>query len=115
MNKNVLVFLLSILLSFGLFGNGIGGDFVFDDASVVENRGDLKDPSGFFDLFVSPYHQNNPKSGLYRPLTMASYALNHYISGSPAGFHAVNIAIHAVNSFRSEERRVGKECRSRWS
>jgi len=99
MNKTVLVFLLSILLSFGLFGNGIGGDFVFDDASVVENRGDLKDPSGFFDLFISPYHQNNPKSGLYRPLTMASYALNHYISGSPAGFHAVNIAIHAVNSF----------------
>src|SRR5256885_15260395 len=25
------------------------------------------------------------------------------------------IAVHRVNSLRSEERRVGKECRSRWS
>jgi tetratricopeptide (TPR) repeat protein len=30
---------------------------------------------------------------------MASYAINHYVSHSPIGFHIVNIIIHALNSF----------------
>ena len=93
------VFLVSLVLSFFIFGNGISGEFVFDDATVVQNRPDIKDAGNFFNLFASPYHQNNPKTGLYRPLTMASYALNHYINGAPAGFHVVNIIIHALNSF----------------
>ncbi|MEK7507199.1 MAG: tetratricopeptide repeat protein [Patescibacteria group bacterium] len=75
------------------------GDFVFDDIIVVQNRGDLREPGNFFNLFVSPYHQNMPKTGLYRPLTMISYAVNHYIDGTPAGFHIVNVIIHALNSF----------------
>src|SRR5436189_3500985 len=32
-----------------------------------------------------------------------------------AGYHAVLLAATALPRFRSEERRVGKECRSRWS
>ena len=95
-----IVFVLAIILSFLVFGNGISGEFVFDDVIVVQNRGDLTNPSNFFNLFISPYHQNTPKSGLYRPFTMATYSLNHIIFGSsPAGFHVVNILIHALNSF----------------
>ena len=104
----ILVFIVSLGLSFLIFGNGISGDFVFDDTVVVQNRGDLKDSGNFFNLFVSPYHQNTPKTGLYRPFTMASYAINHYVgslfapstsSGQATGFHVVNIIIHALNSF----------------
>ncbi len=99
-NQFFLVFILSLIGSFIIFGNTIKGDFVFDDVVVVKNRGDLKDYSYFLNLFISPYHQNVPKTGLYRPLTMASYSLNHNIIGSePAGFHIVNIIIHALNSF----------------
>ena len=76
------VFVVSVVLSLAVFGNGLKGDFVFDDVAVVKNRGDLKDSSYFLNLFVSPYHQNMPKTGLYRPLTMASYAINHYFGGS---------------------------------
>lgn len=93
------VFLVSLALSFLVFGNGISGEFVFDDVTVVQNRGDLKDPGNFLNLFVSPYHQNTPQSGLYRPFTMATYAVNHYVSSAPVGFHVVNIIIHALNSF----------------
>lgn len=94
------VFVLALILSFLVFGNGITGDFVFDDVTVVQNRGDLTNPGNFFNLFVSPYHQNSPRSGLYRPFTMATYSLNHNIFGSsPVGFHVVNIIIHALNSF----------------
>ena len=101
------IFIVSVMLSFAIFGNGIAGDFVFDDVAVVKNRGDLKDPSYFLNLFISPYHQNMPKTGLYRPLTMASYSINHLLGGSTglttdasaAGFHIINIFIHALNSF----------------
>src|SRR3990167_2600885 len=99
MTQLKLVFLLSFVLSFIVFGNGIYGDFVFDDVTVVQNRPDIKDSDNFFNLFISPYHQNTPKTGLYRPFTMASYAINHYINDSPTGFHVVNIVIHALNSF----------------
>jgi len=96
----VWVFLVSLVLSFAFFGNGISGEFVFDDTTVVQNRGDLTNPSNFFNLFISPYHQNNPTSGLYRPFTMATYSLNHNIFGSsPVGFHVINIVIHSLNSF----------------
>lgn len=94
------MFIISLGLSFLVFGNGISGEFVFDDVTVVQNRGDLTNPNNFFNLFISPYHQNTPKSGLYRPFTMATYSLNHNIFGSsPVGFHVVNIIIHALNSF----------------
>lgn len=105
------VFVTALVLSFLVFGNGIFGDFVFDDVSVVQNRGDLKDISNLPNLFVSPYHHLT-KIGLYRPFTMASYAINHYINSLvfgeqgrvssfklAAGFHIVNIVIHALNSF----------------
>ncbi len=98
-HERLVVLIVAIALSFLIFGNGLGGDFVFDDTSVVKNRADLKDTSYFLNLFVSPYHQNMPKTGLYRPFTMASYALNHYLGGSAFGFHLVNILIHAFNSF----------------
>lgn len=99
-NSLVLIFLLSLVLSLAVYGNGISGEFVFDDVTVIQNRGDLKNPDNFWNLFISPYHQNMPKTGLYRPLTMVSYALNFHIFGSsPVSFHLINIIIHALNSF----------------
>src|SRR3989338_1382699 len=108
-NEFAFVLVLAVVLSFAIFGNGIFNDFTFDDVSVVQNRGDLKDPSNFFNLFISPYHHLE-KIGLFRPLTMATYAINHYINDAvlpasssscqqAAGFRAVNIIIHALNSF----------------
>ena len=105
----MLILVLAIILSFTVFGNSIFNDFTFDDVSVVQNRGDLKDPSNFLNLFVSPYHHLT-KIGLFRPFTMASYAINHYINDAilpasassfqqAAGFRVVNIIIHALNSF----------------
>ncbi|MBI4160757.1 MAG: DUF1736 domain-containing protein [Candidatus Yanofskybacteria bacterium] len=90
---------VAIAISFLIYGNSIRGEFVFDDAVVVEKRSDLKRFGNFINLFVSSYHQNSPQSGLYRPLTMASYSLNYAIFGqSPRGFHVINIFIHALNS-----------------
>jgi len=69
-----------------------------DDTVVVEKRSDLKNSENLFNLFVSPYHQSAPYTGLFRPVTMASYALNYAALGSdPAGFHVINIILHALN------------------
>lgn len=93
------VITLSVVGSFAVYGNGIKGGFVFDDVVVVQKRADLKDISHLPRLFIEPYHLHRPQSSLFRPLTMASYALNYAIFGkSPAGFHVVNIVLHALVS-----------------
>ena len=100
MSKTALIGILFVILSFALFGNGIGGDFVFDDRSVIVGNPLVEDLSGAFEAFLNPYHYNRPQSGLYRPLTSASFVLDwHLFSGNPAGFHTVNILLHAIAVF----------------
>ncbi len=94
------IFSLVIILSFVIFGNGIGGDFVFDDRSVIVGNPMVENISGAVEAFISPYYYARPQSGLYRPLTLASYTLDwHLFSGNPQGFHVVNILLHAIASF----------------
>ncbi len=90
--------LVAVVLSFVLFGNGIGGQFILDDDFVIAGNPLINyQLTDFWEIFVSPYHFNQPLSGLYRPLTIASYALNWFFSGnSPASFHVVNILLHAL-------------------
>lgn len=93
------VILFSLVGSFAVYGNGIKGGFVFDDVVVVQKRPDLKSIAHLPMLFIEPYHLHRPQSGLFRPLTMASYLLNHAMLGhTPAGFHVVNIILHALVS-----------------
>src|SRR3989338_82085 len=100
LKNNFFIFCILTVLAFILFGNGLAGDFVFDDRSVIVAQPLVEDISGIFKAFVHPYHYNRPQSGLYRPLTSASYTLNwHLFSGQPYGFHLVNIFLHAIASF----------------
>src|SRR3989344_4640735 len=94
------IFLVTIVLSFALFGNGINGDFVFDDRSVIVGNPLVENSSGIFKAFLNPYHYNRPQSGLYRPFTLAGFTVDwHLFSGDPAGFHTVNIFLHAIAVF----------------
>lgn len=94
------VFWIFVALAFLLFGNGINGDFVFDDRSVIVGHPLVENLSGTFKAFLHPYHYDRPQSGLYRPLTSVSYTLNwHLFSGQSYGFHLVNIFLHALVSF----------------
>lgn len=98
--KTLLTLLLSIVLSFAIFGNGIRAEYTYDDAPGVGTRLDLKDPRKIFALFVSPYYFQQPEIGLYRPLPMVTYLINFSLFGtSPSSFHIVNILLHAISSF----------------
>src|SRR5262249_2203156 len=47
--------------------------------------------------FVTAYPESAPQLGLYRPLTVVSYALNAAITGaSPWGFHLFNVLLHVL-------------------
>lgn len=90
--------LAAVVLSFALFGNGIPGKFLLDDGFVIVGNPLINDRlTGWGEIFISPYHFNQPLPGLYRPLAVVSYALNWFVFGdSPASFHVVNILLHAL-------------------
>src|SRR3989344_5893160 len=93
------VIALSVVGSFVVYGNSIKGDFVFDDVVVVQKRSDLKNFAHLPKLFIEPYHLHRPQSGLFRPITAASFAFNYaFLGKSPAGFHVINIILHALAS-----------------
>lgn len=97
----IFVGILAIVLSFALFGNGIGGNFVLDDTIVIVGNPFINGQlDGFWKIFTTPYFAYQPRPGLYRPLTIASYSLNSFLFGfSPVSFHVVNILLHALTLF----------------
>ncbi len=92
-----LIFILFILLSFVLYGNGINGEFVLDDPSIVQNP--LVRDGEIGKIFVTPYYYARPQSGLYRPLTLTTFTINEHFSTKPLGFHLINIVLHGLVSF----------------
>lgn len=66
----------------------LGGTFQFDDYNVIVNEPALRSGSA---LLAS-------LAGGVRPLLKATYALNWELGPGPAGFHAFNIAVHALNA-----------------
>ena len=98
--NNFFIFLCFVVLAFVLFSNGISGNFVFDDKAIIVGNPMVERISGVFEAFLSPYQYAKPQAGLYRPLTFASFVIDwHLFSGNPAGFHVVNILLHALAGF----------------
>jgi tetratricopeptide (TPR) repeat protein len=64
------------------------GAFQFDDYNVIVNEPAVHSGSALLSALA----------GGVRPLLKASYALNWALGHGPAGFHAFNIAVHALNS-----------------
>jgi protein O-mannosyl-transferase len=66
----------------------LGGAFQFDDYNVIVNHPAVHSWQAFFEGV----------GGGVRAVLKASYVLNWTVSEGPVGFHAVNIALHAVNA-----------------
>jgi tetratricopeptide (TPR) repeat protein len=80
-----------VLLAALPYLNALGGEFVFDDVGVIrDNPVVQRDP--FWRVFTTVYEPG----ALYRPLTMLTYVANARVDRGPAGFHAVNLALHAA-------------------
>ncbi|KKS25804.1 MAG: hypothetical protein A2606_02745 [Candidatus Yanofskybacteria bacterium RIFOXYD1_FULL_42_10] len=101
MNKYFLlfVFLGALALSFLLYGNSLKGDFVYDDHFFAD-RAELSSPSYLLKIWMEPYLPQHIASGLYRPLTVFSFALNFITFGKSAvSFHIINILLNGAVIF----------------
>lgn len=73
-------------------------EFALDDNPVVQFNPLVSSFSGVWRAFVSPYWPPELGGGMYRPLPLASYALDRSLwwwAGGPAWLHAVNVLWHA--------------------
>jgi len=94
-----LVFLGSLAISFLLYGNGIKGNFVYDD-QFFAGRSELRSAGHLANLWLEPYEPSRSYNGVYRPLAIFSFSLNFVLLGSsPVSFHTINIILNAVSVF----------------
>ncbi|PYP32669.1 MAG: hypothetical protein DMD49_05400 [Gemmatimonadetes bacterium] len=71
--------------------------WAWDDVPIIVYNPLLLSPSAIWRAFISSYWPRQMGGGLYRPLTIATYALDLRI-GAVAWFHAVNLLWHAAAS-----------------
>ncbi len=93
--------ILIIIVSVLVYANSVRNGFVFDDKFIIQKNDVIRDMSNISRIFKSTYWpqvQGEPNKGLYRPLTVLSYAVNYSIGGlNPAGYHVINILTHTFN------------------
>ncbi|MFA6110605.1 MAG: tetratricopeptide repeat protein [Candidatus Latescibacterota bacterium] len=89
-------FLLACLLYLPSLGHG----FHYDDLHSVVHNPHLRDWRNLPAFFSDPTRFSaDPRQAMYRPLLLATYALNWAVDGSrPVGYHAVNVALHGLNA-----------------
>lgn len=89
------------------YGNSLRNGFALDDRILIVENKLLTSPAGLAALLLddywlarlSPYGDPPFFSGLYRPMTVASYAFNYFIGGlQPLGYHLVNVLLHLIVS-----------------
>jgi protein O-mannosyl-transferase len=73
--------------------NALSADFTFDDVDLIRDNVAIQiRPAA--ELLTYVYHPG----GLYRPLTMLTYAANARVDRGPFGYHLVNVLLHALAS-----------------
>ena len=79
-----------------VYVNALGNDFVLDDIRLIRDNERIRALASIPHLFASTYWGAQGPQALYRPLVLASYALNYAVHGLDAsGYIGVNIALHA--------------------
>src|SRR6059058_4044626 len=78
-----------------VYGGALWNQFAMDDNQIVAFNKLVLQFGGVWRAFVSPYWPSVVGGGLYRPLPLASYAIDWQLGGAAWLFHAVNVAWHA--------------------
>ena len=87
--------LLCALLAVVAYATSLGNGFAYDDQSIVVENAVVTGPASVGQILASPYWGSRKMGGLYRPFTVATYALNHRLAGlAPFGYHLVNVLLH---------------------
>ncbi len=87
------------LLAILVYANALANGFAYDDVWIVETRDLVHGLWNLPELLTAEYWPGRFQSGLYRPVTLFSFALDWEIwSGRPFGFHLTNLILHAIVS-----------------
>ncbi len=87
---------LAVVVSLSSLKNG----FAFDDVTLVERNPVIRSLANLPRIFTEPYWGEGNRNGLFRPLAVASYALNHAIHGTaPFGYHLANVLLAGLAAF----------------
>ncbi len=88
-----------VIWSLVIFFNSLGGQFVFDDESVVQNNPSITSLSNIPKFFTADEGFHKVIGKYYRPLVSAAYTIDYAIWGqNPAGYHVTNLMIHIICS-----------------
>src|SRR5207302_5072678 len=85
------------LAAVAVYANTLTNAPVLDDGWVIFENPLIKSLANIGRIFREPYNAagSATNAGLYRPLTMITYALNYAVGGSNVvGYHLVNLALH---------------------
>lgn len=94
-NQKALWLIAIFLFSATLYVPTIFHDFVFDDKDIVQRHPATQGFKDSWRAFTMPYWPGMESLGIYRPLPLASYALNRVFLGSePWGYHLVNVVLN---------------------
>ncbi len=87
------------LVAAALYLQTLRFDYVFDDKQLIVNNAFLSEPWSPVRAFHHEFWYGTAFVGYYRPLVIASFALNGRILGwGPGWFHLVNVLLHIANA-----------------
>ncbi len=91
-------FILIIILGFAVYGNSLGGQFLWDDDALVKTNTFIKSPSNLPAIFAGNMTiEGGRKWNFYRPLQMATYMIDYSLwKLNPKGYHLTNILLHVL-------------------
>jgi tetratricopeptide (TPR) repeat protein len=97
LRRRLLVIVIIAALSVVAYANATRNGFVYDDNVIVAYNPLVKSLRHLPKIFTTGYWgAENTDSGLYRPLTVATYCVDYAVWGRNAfAFHVVNIFLHA--------------------
>lgn len=95
-NRSLLAFFAIMATAAIVYSNSLPNAYTFDDHPIVESNPVIQSGS-WSDVLTSPFWPGQPELGLYRPVTLVSFALNYRMIGpGPSGFHLINILLHGL-------------------
>ncbi|MBI5153723.1 tetratricopeptide repeat protein [Candidatus Poribacteria bacterium] len=86
-----------LVLSILIFANSLGNGWVYDDIGMIEKNQRLKTPYDAAVFFKTSYWDTVEGTGLYRPLTVWSFALEQaWFGPGPLATHAINVLLNGL-------------------
>jgi tetratricopeptide (TPR) repeat protein len=95
--NNALLIVFALLAVAICFANSLPNDFILDDYQIVAVNPAIRSlsPAHFLSR---PYWGQTSRAGIYRPLTLFSFALEYPVWHRwPGGYRIVNLLLHAIN------------------